>query len=214
VRSPEELVKEIRTLYPTLSYDHRPFLTYKERHEHIRLRDATEDYRIKYACFKYAVASVLKPSMMLEIGVRGGCSALAFLHACPSTRYLGIDSDCDGVTEDGLSYISTAEHWFEELGFKATILVGDSQRIHLFPSVDFIHIDACHSRECTRHDVLTAITSGIRWILVDDSNADTVDQGVGDAVISPIALNLHVKRFDFPETQGGNTLLHLEKEEA
>ncbi|HEY0983386.1 MAG TPA: hypothetical protein VGE80_14745, partial [Schlesneria sp.] len=42
---------------------------------------------------KYAIARLLQPQRIFEIGVRTGYSALAFLRAVPTARYLGIDAN-------------------------------------------------------------------------------------------------------------------------
>ncbi len=47
-----------------------------------------EIYRIKYQ-----VARAVAPASILEIGVRAGYSAAAFLAACPRARYVGLDKD-------------------------------------------------------------------------------------------------------------------------
>lgn len=44
---------------------------------------------------KFAVAHLLQPRRIFEIGVRAGYSALAFLRAVPTARYVGIDSNRD-----------------------------------------------------------------------------------------------------------------------
>jgi hypothetical protein len=46
---------------------------------------------ISYYKLKWAVARVLQPRSILEIGVGYGYSALAFLNASPSARYVDID---------------------------------------------------------------------------------------------------------------------------
>lgn len=48
---------------------------------------------VPYYRLKYAIARVLRPARILEIGVRYGYSALPFLNACPNTEYVGIDLD-------------------------------------------------------------------------------------------------------------------------
>ena len=53
------------------------------------------DEWVPYYRTKWAIARVLQPQTILEIGVRFGYSALAFLDAVPSARYLGIDNDSD-----------------------------------------------------------------------------------------------------------------------
>jgi len=50
---------------------------------------------VPYYKTKWAIARVLQPASILEIGVRYGYSAAAFLNACPGATYLGIDLDSD-----------------------------------------------------------------------------------------------------------------------
>ena len=44
---------------------------------------------------KFALATLLQPKTIFEIGVRAGYSAFAFLHAIPAASYLGIDANGD-----------------------------------------------------------------------------------------------------------------------
>src|ERR1039458_5111316 len=50
---------------------------------------------VPYYRLKWAIARALQPATILDIGVRFGYSAFAFLDACPSASYLGIDADCE-----------------------------------------------------------------------------------------------------------------------
>src|SRR5271163_2412703 len=50
---------------------------------------------VPYYRTKWAIAAVLQPKRILEIGVRFGYSAMAFLDACPSASYLGIDINAE-----------------------------------------------------------------------------------------------------------------------
>lgn len=189
-----------------VDYDHRPFQTYHEPHEHIRLRDATEDYRVRYACFKYAVAEVLQPKSIVEIGVRGGVSALAFLHAVPTAVYFGIDSDLDGKL-DGVNYVAETMKWLYKLGYNFGIDYTDSQTLPKIPRADLVHIDGCHSKECTAHDVKLAFQSGADWILVDDSNEESVKFGILESVIGT-----RCTMRNYPHTIGGNVLINTKEQ--
>ena len=40
---------------------------------------------------KYRIAADIKPASIVEIGVRYGYSAAAFLLACPQAKYMGFD---------------------------------------------------------------------------------------------------------------------------
>src|SRR5258705_8446868 len=81
--------RDIRELYPFSIYDHRPSLPSGLPNYY-----QTEQFRIGYACFKYAVARILQPKTIVEIGVGVGVSAMAFLAGC-SAIYMGIDNDCE-----------------------------------------------------------------------------------------------------------------------
>jgi len=48
--------------------------------------------RASYA-FKHTVGLLLQPQRILEIGVRAGYAAAAFLAACPHASYHGVDAD-------------------------------------------------------------------------------------------------------------------------
>ena len=61
---------------------------------------------VAYYRLKWAIARVLQPKRILEIGVRFGYSAAAFLDACPNATYFGIDVD----SEDFGGH-RAASHW-------------------------------------------------------------------------------------------------------
>lgn len=180
--------------YRGQAYDHRPFIFEGEPHPEVLARHRTEDYRVSYACFKYTVAWILQPKSIIEIGVRSGVSALAFLHACPAANFLGIDSDLD-ARMDGVDYCAHTLKMFEEAGFKARIEKADSQELTGLYMADFIHIDGCHSRLGAYHDVSLAIKAKIPWILVDDGDAETVYLGTRDA-LARFGLLHSMVRFD------------------
>ncbi len=57
-----------------------------------------------YYRMKWAIAKVIQPKSILEIGVRYGYSAISFLSACPDAQYVGIDNDTDTIQpEDSTS---------------------------------------------------------------------------------------------------------------
>lgn len=58
------------------------------------LADRFEEW-VPYYREKFAIARALKPKSILEVGVRFGYSARAFLEGAPSAFYLGIDLDSD-----------------------------------------------------------------------------------------------------------------------
>jgi hypothetical protein len=94
---------------------------------------------VPYYRLKWAIARVLQPRMILEIGVRFGYSAATFLDACPAAAYLGIDNDSDtfGAQRDAIRW---ARHITR--GTNAEYLMVDSQQLHELPGgpYDLIHI--------------------------------------------------------------------------
>ena len=203
----EEAYKQITALFPHEPYDHRQFLIEGyEKHPDYSAH-ITEDYRIRYAAFKHTVAKVLQPESILEIGVRGGVSALAFLHA-RNVKFLGIDNSLDTKTWN-LNFEKNAEFWFNHFSYSTQILTHDSQKMESFPKFDLVHIDGGHAFEEVRHDFINAWKSGARWILCDD--------GTDSAVVAGI---FHALKFDldrgsvewtyFPEAWTGNLLVRTD----
>ena len=105
---------------------------------------------VPYYRVKWATARALQPKRILEIGVRFGYSAAAFLDACPDAAYLGIDDDSD-----------------KSGGQKGAILC-DSQQFEEFPRgpYDLIHIDGQQDGAGLIADLRKALRQA-RRILVD-----------------------------------------------
>jgi cyclopropane fatty-acyl-phospholipid synthase-like methyltransferase len=118
-----------------------------------------------YYRLKWAIAKVLQPASILEVGVRYGYSAAAFLHAAPHSTYLGLDLD-----SDQFGGVKGAIDWAQEITqpFQAEFLVGDTQTMTRFPGgiYDLIHIDGQQDGDGSWHDLQLAIRQG-RWILAD-----------------------------------------------
>lgn len=127
------------------------------------------DYRfddwVEYYKLKWAMAHVLKPASILEIGVRFGYSAAAFLNGCPSARYIGIDLDSDsfGGTKGAIK-------WARKItsGFKADYIVADTQSLSRLPGgiYDLVHVDGQQDGDGSFHDLSLAVKQA-RYILVD-----------------------------------------------
>ena len=85
---------------------------------------------VPYYRTKWAIARYLQPARILEIGVRFGYSAQAFLHACPNASYLGID--VDSSTHGGMK---GAIHWARSATceYRTDFLIADSQAMDEFP---------------------------------------------------------------------------------
>jgi hypothetical protein len=118
---------------------------------------------------KYHIAAILRPRTLLEIGVRAGYSAAAFLSAAPDCTYLGLDADKDahggwpGAMEKARS---TLKYHF---GGRADVIALDTQQVAslLCVPVDLVHVDGDHSYCGCLHDLQLAAGVG-RWVLVDD----------------------------------------------
>lgn len=128
------------------------------------LKHLFEDW-VSYYRLKWAIARVLQPKRILEIGVRFGYSAAAFLDACPGATYLGIDID----SEDFGGH-KGAIHWARRITreFSADYLIADSQQLDEFPGgcYDLIHIDGQQDGAGSIRDLIKALAKG-RHILVD-----------------------------------------------
>lgn len=161
-------------------YDHRPHLHPGDYDFAAKL---SEEFRSGYACLKWAVAKVVKPRAICEIGVGGGCAALAFLDACPEAVYVGIDS---GRYEDetGVPLLAHVEERMQTLGFRGRILRQDSATLRSLPGeFDLVHVDGSHQYDDARRDVALALRSGAAWVLVDDAR----DSHVSAATFAALA---------------------------
>jgi SAM-dependent methyltransferase len=120
---------------------------------------------VPYYRLKWAIARVLQPRRILEIGVRFGYSAAAFLNACPGATYLGIDNDSD--TYGGYK---GAIQWARQItsGADADYLIADSQQLTEFPggAYDLIHIDGQQDGGGSIQDLRKALGRA-KYILVD-----------------------------------------------
>lgn len=123
------------------------------------------DRWLDYYKLKWAIAHVLQPTSILEIGVRFGYSAIAFLDASPQAHYLGIDLDTD--TFGG---VKGAINWAKKKtqGYDAEFLIADTQTMARFPGevYDLIHVDGQQDGDGSFHDLEMAIKQG-RYILFD-----------------------------------------------
>jgi 2-polyprenyl-3-methyl-5-hydroxy-6-metoxy-1,4-benzoquinol methylase len=110
---------------------------------------------ISYYKLKWAVARVLQPKSILEIGVGYGYSALAFLNASPSARYVGIDfeSPIFGGTLDAINWARNACGQYDAKFVTATSTKTEQL---LEERYDLIHIDGRQVGERTMHDLLVA----------------------------------------------------------
>lgn len=125
--------------------------------------------RRRYYHAKRRVVGRVRPTFIAEIGVRAGYSAWAMLDAAgPDCRYWGID--LDQGTHGGIP--GALDHARQILApWGADIVVGDSGELDRLPEgVDLLHIDGDHSYEGCASDLRLAARSGVRWVLIDDTD--------------------------------------------
>ncbi len=153
------MVEEILTVAKASAYDFRQ-TAYPED----PLRHLFPEW-LAYYRMKWAIARVLKPKSILEIGVRFGYSALAFLNACPLAQYVGIDIDSPsfGGSPGALDWARKACSQYQ-----AKFILGDSTKMERFPGgpYDLIHVDGQQDGEGTMHDLILA-SAQASFILVD-----------------------------------------------
>jgi len=200
-------VEQIRQ-YRDSSYDHRPYLP-----PGVNEKLHSEEFRVGYACFKRQVTAVLKPKIIFEIGVGLGISALAFMNGSPFSYYYGIDNDLQDHQDFPITPTKFVNELLQKGGYKYLIENINSQEISNGPIMaDLVHVDADHSREATKHDVMVAwrSTAPRGYILIDDTRDSNVTAGVFDAIadIRPGSLDWAY----FEDTYTGNILISKHKE--
>ena len=128
-----------------------------------------EEYRQKYA-----IAKLVRPKTILEIGVRFGYSAHSFLMAAPHADYTGIDFDEPSYGP----YKGVPRKWATERlmslypnnkirTFNANTQTDDVSR-HLKDTFDMVHIDGDHSFAGALHDMKRFWPYCRRVMVVDD----------------------------------------------
>jgi 2-polyprenyl-3-methyl-5-hydroxy-6-metoxy-1,4-benzoquinol methylase len=117
-----------------------------------------------YYTTKAAIAAWLQPTKILEIGVRYGYSAKAFLAGAPAAHYTGIDLDVktNGGVADDFTWARSI------LPQETTLIKADTQKMEFLPGgiYDLIHVDGQQTGASTYHDLELASAQG-RWILCD-----------------------------------------------
>jgi SAM-dependent methyltransferase len=153
------MVEEILTTAKKSTYDFRE-TAYPED----PLRHLFADW-VSYYRMKWSIARVLQPKTILEIGVRFGYSALAFLSASPSSRYLGIDLDLPtfGGSAGAIGWARKAC-----CQYQAEFLIADSTKLNRFPGerYDLIHVDGQQDGNGTMRDLVLAAAQ-TDYILLD-----------------------------------------------
>jgi 2-polyprenyl-3-methyl-5-hydroxy-6-metoxy-1,4-benzoquinol methylase len=118
-----------------------------------------------YYRLKWAIAHIIKPESILEIGVRYGYSAAAFLNGNPNANYVGIDLDTDSY-----GGVKGAVNWAKEITqpFNTNFIIANTQSMKSFPggTYDLIHVDGQQDGDSSFHDLELAISQS-KYVLVD-----------------------------------------------
>ncbi len=141
-----------------------------------------------YYRVKYDIAKQINPARILEIGVRAGYSAYAFLCACPNAEYLGIDAENNKHGGKGGPWIPWAEKILSS--FKVELKVADTQKMDRIEGgpFDLIHVDGDHSMKGALHDmrICWLSLSGDGVLFVDDYDYLTEVRKAVDVFISEV----------------------------
>lgn len=144
------MIQEILKKWRQCDFDFRIFTCPEDELSH------HFDSWVPYYRLKYAIAQVLDPQTILEIGVRYGYSAAAFMNACPSATYTGIDLDVDtyGGTKGAID-------WARKIlpPERSNLIVADTQKMSRLPGghYDLIHVDGQQDEEAVYHDLEMAL---------------------------------------------------------
>lgn len=153
------MISQILDLYKTADFDFRVFSYAEDELAYLF------DEWVPYYRMKYSICKGINPDSILEVGVRYGYSAIAFLKAVSSAKYIGIDNDSDtfGGAKGALSW---AKHITQS--YNADFIIENTQNMDKFPGEhwDLIHIDGQQDGDGTFHDLELAIRKAT-WILVD-----------------------------------------------
>lgn len=121
---------------------------------------------------KFALARLIRPRSILEIGVRAGYSALALLTASPEATYLGLDNDSDthGGFRGAIDHARRilADYPAEILEVSSADYAARLSANGTRPTFDLVHVDGDHSLTGCLADLRLASALGPRVILVDD----------------------------------------------
>lgn len=154
------MVDQILHAFKSSNYDFRD-----QAHPEDPLAELFDEW-VDYYRMKWAIAKVLRPKTILEVGVRYGYSASAFLNASPEAHLVGIDADLP-------SFGGTpgAVDWAEKKlasKYDVTFIRDNSQNLSRFPgeTYDLIHVDGQQDGDGTFHD-LNLASMQARYILVD-----------------------------------------------
>jgi hypothetical protein len=121
---------------------------------------------------KYAIAKMVAPTSILEIGVRFGYGAHSFLLASPAARYVGLDFDEPSWGPyKGRPRVWAEQHLREYFPGAPIVTVACNTQTEDLPSLamaDLVHIDADHSLEGALRDMINFWPFTRKVMVVDD----------------------------------------------
>ena len=153
------MLQDILQEYQQASYDFREYACADNP-----LKNLFDEW-LDYYRLKWAIAKVLQPASILEIGVRYGYSARAFLDAAPTAHYVGLDADLPAFGGHPGALAWAAQSLKD---FNIELLEENTQSLIRLPGdyYDLVHIDGQQDGDGTFHDLNLALNQG-RYILID-----------------------------------------------
>jgi predicted O-methyltransferase YrrM len=188
-----------------MNFDIRPYLNPDDPWPET---ERPEDVQRCYE-FKFGISRLLRPKSILEIGVRYGYSAAAFLSGSPGAEYVGLDADNSTYGGTGGAYREAEKMLREHFGPSIVIIECDTQksRPYLEKGFDLVHVDGDHSRAGCLSDLRLAVAMGAKMILVDDITHPP-DPGVAEAVAEFLA-ETGYQHIYFLDTLRGDCLIRV-----
>jgi hypothetical protein len=184
------------------TYDHRPFMIPEVVQKFPHMSD---EEQLQYSRFKLAVARILQPYTIYEVGVGWGVSAQAFLEGYPDTKFFGIDNMAMGVDPN------RAVLYNPLLPCRVVDSADLDEFVHPDGPIDLLHIDGGHALEHKADDMVRAFKSKPEWILIDDCHDVMVAAGVFAGIYRAGRNALSMMYFENSHT--GNLLIHAKRRE-
>ncbi len=155
-------------------------------------------FEYKYKCL-WAIAKVLQPKKIIELGCFAGAAAHAYLHASPESVYVGYDRFPICKFPDGRLFPSISRFLGATCLKRARPIIGDLRKLaSIHPPSELVVIDAAHDFANVAADLALALTARPSYILADDYVDDV--RKVMDAFLSDTRVEWSI---DFNYTGGG-----------
>jgi predicted O-methyltransferase YrrM len=153
---------------------------------------------LEHLQLKHDLCFRLQPKIIVELGVRAGYSAQAFMQACPTAQYFGFDANtgtCGGAADTRYTDFARVQlaPYNAVIDDKFDTQKHDALPI---PRFDLAHVDADHSTESALHDLdMCCHSMGANSVmLIDDFDMDTVAR----AVYKFLDRNIHMVGIPLP----------------